>query len=331
MNTKISSGYFPSDRSQCPEFLRHKSYLASPTLLAQSSCRPNVLVQHQGEFVITFPRGYHAGFNLGLNCAESTNFALESWIDLGRTAKICECVSDSVSINVDALLQEAAQPPLPDSPGSAKRSWEDTDFLAQTTVKRMKTIPTPAPGPSKSSKPKSRPSGSSTASSSSKSTSAHRVTAPAPGLKLKLARKEKATAQCCLCSSTTPSTEPILKAQGHAYNLLRCVGQLPVGANSRAGNSAAQPLWAHEVCARVIPETWVDQEPGSNEKFVYGIPCIVKERWSLVGFFFSLNIIVTASDLWTSTLLLRNALYAQTKRQVPKFSVRRASALRHST
>ena len=90
----LLSGYFPTDTSQCPQFLRHKSFLASPSLLANSSCKPNYLVQQAGEFVITFPRGYHAGFNLGLNCAESVNFALESWLDLGRRAKVCECISD---------------------------------------------------------------------------------------------------------------------------------------------------------------------------------------------------------------------------------------------
>lgn len=90
-------GYFPKDISQCPQFLRHKSFLASPTLLAQSSCRPNFLVQRAQEFVITYPRGYHAGFNLGFNCAESVNFALESWIELGRKAKACKCISDRLT------------------------------------------------------------------------------------------------------------------------------------------------------------------------------------------------------------------------------------------
>ena len=38
--------------------------------------------------MITFPYAYHAGFNLGYNCAESTNFALTSWINFGRKATI---------------------------------------------------------------------------------------------------------------------------------------------------------------------------------------------------------------------------------------------------
>lgn len=86
-------GLFPGAGKNCSQFLRHKSYLASPISLSKSSCKPNCLVQQAGEFVITFPRGYHAGFNLGFNCAESVNFALESWIDIGRKAKACECVN----------------------------------------------------------------------------------------------------------------------------------------------------------------------------------------------------------------------------------------------
>lgn len=104
--------FFPSDKNGCPQFLRHKSYLASPTgtyllfhevnpisnlpyvALKSASIKPNTLVQHAGEFVITYPRGYHAGFNTGLNCAESVNFALNSWLDMGRKARFCHCVSD---------------------------------------------------------------------------------------------------------------------------------------------------------------------------------------------------------------------------------------------
>lgn len=47
---------------------------------------PPQITQEAGEFMITFPYGYHAGFNHGFNCAESTNFATLRWIDYGKVA-----------------------------------------------------------------------------------------------------------------------------------------------------------------------------------------------------------------------------------------------------
>lgn len=62
-----------------------------------------------GEFILTYPKGYHSGFNLGFNCAESINFATSRWLPLGKVAKSCYCIGDSVNINVDAWLTEAAK------------------------------------------------------------------------------------------------------------------------------------------------------------------------------------------------------------------------------
>ncbi|XP_056001386.1 lysine-specific demethylase 5A-like isoform X2 [Ostrea edulis] len=69
---------------------------ASPDLLHQLTTimNPNILMdhgvpivrtnQHAGEFIITFPRAYHAGFNQGYNFAEAVNFAPADWLPMGR-------------------------------------------------------------------------------------------------------------------------------------------------------------------------------------------------------------------------------------------------------
>lgn len=68
------------------------------------------VAQNEGEFMITFPNAYHAGFNTGYNCAESTNFATVRWIDYGISAKMCTCKADSVRIVMDPFVQRFKPP-----------------------------------------------------------------------------------------------------------------------------------------------------------------------------------------------------------------------------
>lgn len=77
--------------TECPAFLRHKMTLLSPQVLKQHNIPFNKITQEPGEIMITFPFGYHAGFNHGFNCAESTNFASERWIEYGKRATHCHC------------------------------------------------------------------------------------------------------------------------------------------------------------------------------------------------------------------------------------------------
>lgn len=94
---------WPADAKACNQFLRHKAFLISPQNLLQNyGIKVNKVVSYPGEFVVTYPYGYHSGYNLGYNCAEAVNFALDSWLDMGKIAKKCECAQaqDSVWINV---------------------------------------------------------------------------------------------------------------------------------------------------------------------------------------------------------------------------------------
>ncbi|KAJ2328684.1 hypothetical protein IWW51_001055 [Coemansia sp. RSA 2702] len=91
---------FANDHKQCAQFLRHKAFLLSPRFLAAQGIPFNRVVQRAGEIMLTFPHGYHAGFNHGFNCAESVNFALDSWLDVAWSSKHCECVKDSVTIDL---------------------------------------------------------------------------------------------------------------------------------------------------------------------------------------------------------------------------------------
>ncbi|KAF8648878.1 hypothetical protein AX16_006153 [Volvariella volvacea WC 439] len=263
--------YFPKDTSKCPQFLRHKSFLASPSILGQNSCKPNFLVQHAGEFVITFPRGYHAGFNLGLNCAESVNFALDSWLDLGRKAQVCECVPDSVRIDVDQLLldrdnegtearrfshsktNDDITPLRSGKDVSKKRKREEA---AEVKIhKKLKIWPTPL-------EPLSTPSTSSEILSPMRK----------PIITLKLPKPEKDNHPCCLCVSA--SKEDLLR-----------VHEPPLSRREVIEATGNPQTWlAHEQCANIIPETWVDEvslADGSSERVVFGVDAIVKDRWNL--------------------------------------------------
>ena len=94
---------FPGSSQGCQAFLRHKVALISPTVLKENGIPFGRITQEAGEFMVTFPYGYHAGFNHGFNCAEAINFATARWIDYGKVASQCSCGEARVSFSMDAF------------------------------------------------------------------------------------------------------------------------------------------------------------------------------------------------------------------------------------
>ncbi|KAI9519163.1 Lysine-specific demethylase 4C [Dissostichus eleginoides] len=103
---RLATGFFPNSFKGCEAFLRHKMTLISPSILKKYGIPFDKITQEAGEFMITFPYGYHAGFNHGFNCAESTNFATLRWIDYGKVATQCTCSKDMVKISMEPFVKQ---------------------------------------------------------------------------------------------------------------------------------------------------------------------------------------------------------------------------------
>ncbi|XP_031556170.1 lysine-specific demethylase 4C-like [Actinia tenebrosa] len=129
---RLAAGFFPGSRQSCSNFLRHKMTIISPQVLKKFSIPFDKVTQEAGEFIVTFPYGYHCGFNHGFNCAESTNFASERWIDFGKKAHVCQCKKDSVKICMDAFV-EKYQPDLWEDYLAAKKKEEGSDSESESS------------------------------------------------------------------------------------------------------------------------------------------------------------------------------------------------------
>ena len=70
---------------QQPDLLFQLVTLLPPDQLKKAGVNVYALDQRAGQFVITFPQAYHAGFNHGFNFNEAVNFAPADWEPFGRT------------------------------------------------------------------------------------------------------------------------------------------------------------------------------------------------------------------------------------------------------
>jgi len=68
-----------------PDLLFQLVTLLTPEQLKKAGVRVYALDQRAGQFVITFPQAYHAGFNHGFNFNEAVNFAPTDWEPFGES------------------------------------------------------------------------------------------------------------------------------------------------------------------------------------------------------------------------------------------------------
>ncbi|KAJ9550078.1 hypothetical protein OSB04_022621 [Centaurea solstitialis] len=80
---KVMRNSLPDLFDAQPDLLFQLVTMLNPSVLQEHNVPVYSVLQEPGNFVITFPRSYHGGFNFGLNCAEAVNFAPADWLPYG--------------------------------------------------------------------------------------------------------------------------------------------------------------------------------------------------------------------------------------------------------
>ncbi|KAI7861114.1 PLU-1-like protein-domain-containing protein [Circinella umbellata] len=84
---KTMKAAVPELFEQQPDLLFQLVTMLSPGRLLKDNVDVYAVDQRPGQFVVTFPKAYHSGFNHGFNFCEAVNFAPMEWVDFGL-----ECV-----------------------------------------------------------------------------------------------------------------------------------------------------------------------------------------------------------------------------------------------
>ncbi|GAB5360907.1 hypothetical protein AAMO2058_000668000 [Amorphochlora amoebiformis] len=77
---------YPDLFERQPDLLFQLVTLVSPQTLKKHGVSVCKATHSSGEFIVTFPQAYHAGFNYGFNVAEAVNFACPDWVSWGLRA-----------------------------------------------------------------------------------------------------------------------------------------------------------------------------------------------------------------------------------------------------
>ncbi|KAI0397147.1 hypothetical protein F5Y17DRAFT_12407 [Xylariaceae sp. FL0594] len=238
---------WPTDAKACDQFLRHKAFLISPSHLQQYfNIKVNKCVSYPGEFVVTYPYGYHSGYNLGYNCAEAVNFALDSWLPMGKIAKKCECAQaqDSVWIDVYEIerklrgeetdYEETEEDEEDEEDEEEDDDGEEEAEVELPTPRSSRTIKLAVPGRKR------------------KRVAAEKADKKKKAKKICLRLKSQAEPPCCLCPHDVQALEMLPTEDGRR---------------------------AHRLCALYGAETWIDNVDG--KEVVANVANISKARLDL--------------------------------------------------
>ncbi|OHF02375.1 JmjC domain-containing protein, partial [Colletotrichum orchidophilum] len=204
---------WPTDAKACDQFLRHKGFLISPSHLKQHyNITVNKCVSYPGEFVVTYPYGYHSGYNLGYNCAEAVNFALDSWLPMGKIAKRCECAQaqDSVWVDVYDIERKLRGEPTPEYEETDEEDDEDDDDEDEDDATGLLSPPD-SNGIVKSARKRKRVTGDKGKTRTKR---------------IRLKVKTRAEPTCCLCPGDIPGAEVLPTDDGRKAHRM-CALYLP--------------------------------------------------------------------------------------------------------
>ncbi|PPD68251.1 hypothetical protein GOBAR_DD34875 [Gossypium barbadense] len=128
---KAMRKHLPDLFDEQPDLLHKLVTQLSPSILKSEGVPVHRCVQNAGEFVLTFPRAYHAGFNSGFNCAEAVNVGPVDWLPHGQIAiELYREQGRKTSISHDKLLLGAARE-------AVKAHWE-LNFVKNYTSDNMR-------------------------------------------------------------------------------------------------------------------------------------------------------------------------------------------------
>ncbi|XP_062006554.1 putative lysine-specific demethylase JMJ16 [Rosa rugosa] len=107
---EVMRKHLPDLFEEQPDLLHKLVTQLSPSILKSDGVPVYRCRQNPGEFVLTFPRAYHSGFNCGFNCAEAVNVAPVDWLPHGQVAiELYQEQGRKTSISHDKLLLGAAR------------------------------------------------------------------------------------------------------------------------------------------------------------------------------------------------------------------------------